>query len=162
MSDKLVNFNAPEETVKKAKSKLEHGEMSERLRATLKEIAHGTDVAEQTRIKDHIQQLREDRRDVEGQINSLQRERDEIDRKIGRLEERLDTLMDQQGEYEGFLQSIEQDLHDGKSVFIGHGKIETAADLGDCTQEEVIEALQERNPDLPPERFEQGTVHTTR
>lgn len=152
-NDKLVNFKAPKNTVETAKAKLNHGEMSERLRKTLEEIAHGKDVAEQTRVKERLKKEREERREIEREIRDKQQERDEKDRIIERLEEKLDTLSEQEGEYDGFLQSIEADLHDGKHVWKDHGKIEEAAELVDCRPKDVIEDLKERNPNLPESRF---------
>lgn len=158
MSEKLVNFKAPEETVEAAKDKLQHGEMSEELRHTLKRIAHGADAAEQTRVKDRLKQLRKQRRQLEEDIQSLQSERDETERDIERLEERLDQLAEQEGEYDGYLKSIEQDLKDGIRVFEGHAKIKQAARIAGCSQADVLRDLQERNPDVPDEQFTEGTA----
>lgn len=151
--DTLVNFRAPEETVETAKMKLEHGEMSKELRTRLEEIAHGTDVAERTRIKDQLKEKRQERRDKQREINNLQNDVDEIDRDIERLEERLDQLAEQEGEYDGYLKSLEADLRDGEHLFAGHAKVEEAATLGDCSEEEVINRLQERNPEIPDLQF---------
>jgi len=150
---KLVNFNAPEETVETAKAKLEYGEMSERLRETLEQIAHGADVAEQTRMKDQLQEKRKDRREIESDIRRLQDERDEVDQDIERLEQRLDELADQEGEYDGFLKSIEADLHDGMHVWETHAKVEQAAQIGQTTPEAVLDDLRERNPTIPEEQY---------
>lgn len=151
---KLVNFEASKEVVETAKGKLEHGEMSARLRETLERIAHGADVAEQTRIKDRLQDVREDKRQIETEMEKLRRQQEDKEREIERLEERLDTLMEQEGQYDGYLQSLDQDLQEGKSLFVGHAKIEEAARLGDCNEKDVIEDLRQRNPTIPGSQFE--------
>lgn len=154
--DKLVTFNASSETLQEAKDRLEHGELSERLRGTLNEIAHGADVAQQTRLTDRLQTLREDRRDAERKIREWQDERDELDRKIERVESRLDELREQDGEYDGVLAMLEADLADGVRVMEGTDKVKRAARIGDCTPADVIDDLKERNPNTPDVAFRQA------
>jgi len=67
--------------------------------------------------------------------------------------------MDKDGEYDGYLQALEEDLHDGKRVFVNHGKVEKAAEIGGCEPSEVIEAMQERNSSVPDEAFREPKVH---
>ena len=154
--DKMVNFKANSQTVKEAKDKLEHGEMSEELRARLDEIAHGADVSEENRLMDRLQTLREDRRDAESKISKWQEERDELDRKIERIETRLDELRDQEGEYDGVLAMLEADLQDGVRIMEGTDKVKRAAQIGDCEPSDVIQDLKDRNPDIPDEAFRQA------
>jgi len=155
MSDdmKYVGFNAPRESVEKVKSDLEHGGLSRILRERLEEAAYGVEVAERTRVKENLRDLREERRGIESKISKLQNDREEKDREIERLEQKLDRLAEQDGEYDGHLQSIEANLHDGKSVFTGHPLVKSAADAGDCDETDVIQDLQERNPELPESQF---------
>lgn len=148
-----VGFEAPAETVQRVKRKTEWGGMSEKLRERLDEIAYGTEVTERKRLREKLNDLREEKRDVEHDIESLRHKRDELEREIENVEQRLDVLMDNDGEYEGILQGIEADLHDGKRVAPGHGKVERAAELGECDPQDVIEALKERNPELPDMAF---------
>jgi len=154
--DKMVNFKANSQTVKEAKEKLEHGEMSEELRARLDEIAHGTDVSEENRLMDRLQTLREDRRDAESKISKWQEERDELDRKIERIETRLDELRDQEGEYDGVLAMLEADLQEGVRIMEGTDKVKRASQIGDCNPADVIQDLKDRNPDVPDMAFRQA------
>lgn len=149
-----VVFRMDDATVEQAKQKLDHGEMSERLRQTLTAIAHGADASERERVKDRLQDARADRDELQSEIRTKQQQLQTKEREIERLEERLDALMDQESEYDGFLQGIEQDLADGMHVFQGHQKIERAAELGDCSQQDVLDDLRERNPSLPSGQFE--------
>jgi len=154
MSDeKQVNFEVDADAYDQAKRKLEWGGISRVLRERVHEVAYGTETTERKRLKEKLEQLRKEKREVENEIDDLRHDRDEKEREISRVEDRLDTLIDQEGEYDGFLQSLESDLHEGKRFFEGHGKIESAADLGDCTTEEVILDLKERNPDIPDRAF---------
>lgn len=160
MTDRrLVTFRCEEPTVETAKQKLDHGEMSERLRETLEAIAHGADVAEQSRLKDRLRDLREEKREKESEIRALQNDRDEIDRNIERIEQRLDELLDQQGEYDGALAMLESELHEGGYVWPAKPSVREAAQVGQTTPENVIQDLKERNSEVPECAFSEPTVH---
>jgi len=156
MTDKLVTFNAPEDTFQKAKAKLEYGELSEELRSALEQIAHGTDVSEQERTKDLLKEKRKQKRKKQRKITNRQNEVEELNREIERLEDKLDTLAEQDGQYDGFLQSLDEHLHNGNHVFTGHKQIEKAAELGDCSQEDVLADLRDRNPSISDEQFKEA------
>lgn len=153
---KRATFLVDESSYEEAKGKLDHGELSEELRQTVDRIAHGADVAQETRLTDRLQTLREDRRDAERKIREWQDERDELDRKIERVESRLDELREQDGEYDGVLAMLEADLADGVRVMEGTDKVKRAARIGDCTPAAVIDDLKERNPNTPDVAFRQA------
>ena len=154
MSNKTqVGFEVDKDTVETAKQKLEFGEMSQRLRETLEAIAHGTEVAEETRLTDRLQTLREERRSLRQQRDNVENDLDEVNRKIERVEQRLDSLREQDGQYDGVLAMLEEDLHSGVRILGGSDKIKRAAELGDCSVDEVIEDLKERNPEVPEKAF---------
>jgi len=155
-NDKLVNFKAPEESVEQAKSGLEHGELSKELRATIDRLAHGADVAEETRLTDRLRTLREEQRDLRTERDNIESKIDEKSREIERVEQRLDALRDQQGEYDGVLAMLEEDLNNGVRILGGSDKIKRAAKLGDCEVNDVVADLKERNPDVPIEAFTQA------
>lgn len=154
--DKMVNFKANSQTVKEVKDKLEHGEMSEELRARLDEIAHGADVSEENRLMDHLQTLREDRRELRREREQIEEDIEEKNRNIERIETRLDELRDQEGEYDGVLAMLEADLQDGVRIMEGTDKVKRAAQIGDCEPSDVIQDLKDRNPDIPDEAFRQA------
>lgn len=148
-----VGFEVNADAYEKAKSKLPWGGVSSELRTKVHELAYGTQTTERRRLKDKLEDLRKERREIDNDIDEKKHERDEKERGISRVEERLDTLMQQDGEYDGFLEAIESNLHQGYRVDPNHGQIEDAADLGDCTRDEVIKDLKERNPELPDKAF---------
>lgn len=151
--DKTVNFKANSDTVEEAKSKLDYGEMSEILRRALEEVAHGADVAEETRLTDRLKTLRENRRGLRQERDNIETELDEVNRKIERVEQRLDSVREQEGQYDGVLAMLEEDLHDGMRILKESNKIQRAAKVGDCSAGDVIADLKERNPDVPDEAF---------
>jgi len=155
MSDnkKQVGFEVDSEAWERAKEKAEWGEMTERLRRAVHEKAYGTEVTERKRLRDKRDALRSDVREIENTIKDEQHKRDEKQRELERVEQRLETLEQQDGEYDGFIQALEGDLRDGKRIFVNHGKVERAAELGECDPSDVVEALQERNPEVPESAF---------
>lgn len=152
-TEKQVAFTVEEAVHQQAKEKLDHGEMSEILRDAIHEAAFGTRTTERQRVKDRLKDLREKKRRKQREKRNLEQEIDETERKIERCEERLDQLQEQDGEFDGALELLESRLREGTRVFVGYGQVEQAAELGQCTQEEVIEALKERNPEIPDLAF---------
>jgi len=151
--DKQVIFKADSETVKEAKAKLDHGEMSEILRTALDRVAHGADVAEEARLNDRLKTLREGRRELRQERDNIEQELEEVNRKIERVETRLEELREQDGEYDGVLAMLETDLSDGARVMQNTPKVKKAAKIGDCEPQDVIGDLKERNPDVPDMAF---------
>lgn len=135
------------------KAKTDHGEISEEIRNRLREIAYGTEVSERQRLKEQLTDLRKQRRDLEAEISDKQRERDEVERKIERVEDRLGQLEDMSGKYDGMLETIESQLHDGVRFPPGGPPIQKAADMIDGDADDVIADLKERNPNVPDAAF---------
>jgi len=146
-------FLVDETTLEEAKGKLDHGELSEELRTTVQRIAHGAEVAEETRLTDHLETLREARRKKRQERDNIEQELEEINRDIERTERRLEQLREQDGEYDGVLSMLEEDLHDGRRILGGSDKIKRAASIGDCSVDDVVEDLRERNPNVPDKAF---------
>lgn len=150
---KQVGFEVDAEAWEHAKEKAEWGEMTELLRRTVNEKAYGTEVTERKRLREKRDKTRGEIRDIENTIKDEQHKRDEKQRELERIDQRLETLEQQDGEYDGFIQALESDLHSGKRVFVNHGKVERAAELGECDPSDVVETLKERNPELPEGAF---------
>lgn len=157
--DAQATFTVESDAKERAKRKLDYGELSERLRQTVHEIAYGTDVTERKRLKEKRRDLRSEVREVNREIEELKERREERQREIDRVDERIDALTDDDGEYDGYLQALETDLHDGSRIDVQHGKVERAAEIGNCDPKDVIQALQERNPDVPSEAFRMAKQH---
>lgn len=152
-----VTAEVPKRDKEIAKAKLDHGGISREIRKTITRIAHGAEISERERLKEDIETWRDERRGKVHEKQSLENEIDELDVKIERAENQLDELRDKQGEYEGALQIIEEEMHEvGMCVFEGHAKVEHAASLGDCSVEDVMDDLRDRNPDLPESQFSTG------
>jgi len=152
-NEKRTTFIVDKETLEQAKSGLDRGDLSSELRNTVERLAYGADVAEETRLADTLKTLREDRRSLRQEKSNIQSKIDEKNRKIERVEQRLDQLRDREGEYDGVLAMLEEDLSDGVRIMEGTDKVKRAASIGDCEPSDVIEDLQERNPEIPDKAF---------
>ena len=150
---KRSTFLVDEATLEQAKDGLDRGELSKELRATVERLAYGADVAQETRLTDQLRTLRENRREKRQERDNIETELEELNRKIERVEQRLDNLREQEGKYDGVLAMLEEDLHSGVRILGGSDKIKRAAELGDCSVDEVIEDLKERNPEVPEKAF---------
>ena len=150
---KRSTFLVDEATLEQAKDGLDRGELSKELRATVERLAYGADVAQETRLTDQLRTLRENRREKRQERDNIETELEELNRKIERVEQRLDNLREQEGQYDGVLAMLEEDLHSGVRILGGSDKIKRAAELGDCSVDEVIEDLKERNPEVPEKAF---------
>lgn len=156
MSDdkkKHTGFKVDEDDWEAAKERCEHGELSEELRRTVQRLAYGSETTKRERVKEELEELREEKREVVVEKQQLQSKEQELDRKIQRKEEELDGLQDTEAEYTGMLETIEADLHDGQRVWGTMPKVEKAANRADKTTAEVMQELQERNPDVPDKAF---------
>lgn len=148
-----ASFEVDKQTYEAAKDKLKFGEMSKRLRETVHTIAHGAQSAEKERVKNNLEEWRDKRNSIDAEINKLKSERRDVERKISRAEDRLNELQEQNGEYDGTLAMLEQDIHEGKRVIPESKKVKEAARLGDCNPKDVIQDLKERNPEVPAEAY---------
>ena len=152
-NQKRTTFIVDEATLEEAKSGLDRGDLSDELRNTVDRLAHGADVAEETRLQDRLETLRGDRRRKRQERDNVEQELEELNRDIERVEQRLDALREQDGEYDGVLAMLEEELHDGVRILGGGDKIKKAARIGDCTTDDVIDDLKERNPDVPKKAY---------
>jgi len=152
-----VHVEVPKSTKEQAKKQLEHGGLTRVVREELERIAHGSEVSEKKRLQDQLQELRDERTEKKKERNTLDNELEELEVKIERIENKLDNIRDREGEYEGALRMIEEMMEKhGMNVDFGHGKVEDAARVGNCTVEDVIADLKDRNPQYGPERFSEG------
>jgi len=152
-----VHAEVPKETKQLAKEKLEHGGITRVVRQKLTEVAHGHGASEKDRVKDHLRELREDRKELKRKRTEIDERLDEVEVKIERAENKLEELRDKEGEYEGALRMMEEMMaREGTCVFPEHGKVKDAAQVGNCTPQDVIADLKDRNPEMDDSRFSEG------
>lgn len=148
-----VNFTVDGSAKELAKDKLEHGELSERLRRTVEEIAFGEEISQRSKLEERLDALQDRRDELRSDRERIDAELDEVTSKIERVESRLDELQTREDEYEVALEMLEDQLADGTHVFPGHGQVQKAAHVGECDPQDVISDLQDRNPSIPEHAF---------
>jgi len=153
MTRKQVGFTVDEATWHSAMDRLEWGEMSERLRDTVVEIAYGADISKRQKVQRRLDEVRDRRDELQSRIDNLRVDLQRRNTQVAELERTLATLNDVEGEYSGALQVIEDIITAGARVDPEHVQVKRAAALKKVQPQEVIKDLQERNPDLPPEAF---------
>jgi septal ring factor EnvC (AmiA/AmiB activator) len=153
MTRKHVGFTVDDATWQSAMERLQWGEMSERLRDTVVEIAYGADISKRQKVQRRLDEVRARRDELQNKISNLGADLQRQNAQIAELERTLATLNDVEGEYSGALQVIEDIINVGARVDPEHVQVTRAAALKKVQPEEVINDLQERNPDLPTEAF---------
>jgi len=154
MSDrKQAAFEVETHVYEAAMSKLDHGEMSKLLRDKVKEIAYGEDLSRREQIKRRLEQLRDEKSDIQSEIRKLQAEEEKVQRAISQNELRLDNTNEKEAEYRGALETISEYLQSGARVTIDNPQVARAAVIGDVPVGTVMGDLQEMNSNVPSYAF---------
>jgi chromosome segregation ATPase len=151
--DAQINFNVDSDAKKLAKEQLDYGELSERLRETVEQIAFGEEVSKHTQLQERLRTLREKKDDLRAQRRELDAQLETVEQDIARIEEQLSELDKREDRYEAALEMLEETLAEGGRVFPDHGQVVRAARLGDVDEQQVIADLKERNPSVPEHAF---------
>lgn len=160
MSDndkKQVNHLVPADVKKKAKKHAEHGELSEAVRDVYRMYASAGSADTLVQLEIRLRKTRRERESIEEQIEELKSELHEVRNREEELQDEIKEYEQQTTEYERLMAELDEILRDGGSVFESHAKVTKAATIGGKTTTEVVADLQERNPDLPDSRFEEGS-----
>lgn len=158
-----VRFNVqmPEDLREDAKRNAERGELSEEVRNLFRRKAYGIgDTAKPSELEQAEAELEE----VRNSIDNLRLKRSKIDAKIQskenretRLEERIDRLKAEQEEVNQSLDVLENMLQNGERMW--PVRIKNAVDVDIDTAQELYLKLQDENPELPAEAFEEPAIH---
>lgn len=156
MKEEMTQLSLRVDAVAKelAKSKLEHGQLSEEVRALIDDIAYGPDVIlrsslqrKHADLQQQLRELRERRREIEAEIETTEN-------RLTAVTDDLDKIAKESDRYEGALRQIEARLRfEGGHYDPGHGQIINAAKIGGKEPEGVMKDLKERNPDVPDDAF---------
>lgn len=152
----------PEDLREDAKRNSERGELSEEVRDLFRRKAYGIgDTDKPTELEQTEAELEE----VRNSIDDLRLQRSKIVAKIQskenretRLEERIDRLKQESEEINQTLTVLENMLQNGERMW--PVRIKNAVDVDQDTAQELYMKLQDENPELPQEAFEEPGVHT--
>lgn len=153
MTNSQINFTVDEDAKELAKERLDHGELSNQLRQTIREIAFGEDISKRAKLQDRLDNLKDRRDELKRQKEEIESELDEITSKIERVDNRLSELETKEDAYQGALEMLEDQLMSGTHIDPNHGQVKKAAHLGEKEPDDVIQDLKERNPSVPEYAF---------
>lgn len=156
-----VTHRVPEHTREAAQQNTEHGELSELVRSLYGRIAFGDSDGGAESIEIELERVRAKKDELREQIREFQNELQTVEQQETRLEEKLSTHRSRQDKYEAHIESLEQLLYDGTHVWPGHPIVEKAAQAANRDPEDVVEDLQDRNPQIPEYAFEDA-MHADR
>jgi len=162
MSDDMeyvrANTRMPRHLRDAAKRKAEHGELSEKTRELYRRIAYGEDVEKEDRLKQELQEKRDERDEKKKRVRELQADIENLESDITRLEEQVENRNARRDKYEGMIEMLEALLEDGTRVFPEHGQVKQAASMKGIAPQEVIDELKERHPDIPEKMYKPLTA----
>ena len=151
---KQVIANVPEDIHQKAKDRLEHGGMTRVINEALETVAYGgtwdsrsaIDIQLNTK-RQELKQARSERRAINTRIENLEDD-------ISDLEQAREEQETEQDRLEGALWSFEQTFRSGETRAVEENKqLQGIATEFRMDVEDVIDALRERNPDVPDAAF---------
>lgn len=159
--DTRVAVRMPKKLRDDAKRNTEYGELSERVRELYREMAYGPqNGAGETELEKKRAELRE----VRNTIDDLRQERAEIDTEIQsyeqratRLEERIDALEDAHDELGTKLEVLQNMLDNGQRMWPAY--IKNTVDVDISTAKRLHQDLRDENPALPEAAFSEPGVH---
>lgn len=152
-----INVEVPKSVRNTAKDKLEFGGISREVRDRLQEIAFGADLNQRSRLERRRDDLNEELRSLRAERRELDAEIENTEQQINAVDEKLSNLSTREDKYEAKLEELEGMVRqDGMRVFLDHPAVKRAAQTGGVEPEGVIEALKERNPDVPSYAFQDG------
>ena len=149
-----VVADVPKSVKEAAKEKLEYGGLSREIQEMLERIAFGEDLTQRSRLerqrkelKDKLLEKREERRELDAEIEN-------IEQRVNAIGEKMSNLTTREDKYEAKLESLEHRLRvEGSRIDPKHPAVREAAQTAGVERAGVMETLKERNPDVPAYAF---------
>ena len=143
MSDtEQLHVKVDSDVKRKAKAKLPHGGLSEKIRETLRTVADGD--AERFNLREELTELRDTREELKQERDAIERKLSDIERKIERKEEKLEKYTDPESEYKGYVESLADQIENDEMHFDPqHGTIEKKAPMYGKSKREMLSDLEE-------------------
>lgn len=151
-----VHFEVNRQAKELAKEKLEFGELSKVLRDEVRRVAFGEEISKRQRLTERLEKLREERDSLRADMRRIETEIDEKETEIARVEERMGGLERKEERYEAQIEMLEDQLFKGTRLWEDHGQVIKAAKTGEKQPKEVLQELQDRNPEIPEYAFQDG------
>jgi len=152
-----VVAEVPASVKETAKEKLEYGGLSREIQETLERIAFGEELNQRSRLQRRREELADDLREKREQRRELDAEIETLEQKVGGIDDKLQNLTTREEKHEAKLETLENRLRvEGTRLWEDHPAVKEAAAAAGVEPEGVVETLKERNPDVPTYAFQQG------
>lgn len=153
--DELVQVShlVPESVREDAQKNSGHGDLSDAVRMAYRTVAYGDDYQNTARLKQRLERAKNEYRRLVEEKDAIEAEMEDAEDRIRTLREQLEKAEEADERFEEKMQELESKLHSGTHIFPNHGDVIEAAEAGGVAEAEVIEELQERNPDVPEDAF---------
>jgi len=150
-----VVANVPKSVKEAAKDKLEYGGLSREIEDTLSRIAFGEDLNQRSRLERQKADLKETLVDKREQRRELDAEIENLEQRVAGINDKMSNLTTREDKYEAKLESLEQRLRsEGSRLDPKHPAVKEAANTGGVEPAGVIQTLKQRNPDVPVYAFQ--------
>lgn len=151
---KQVSHLVPESLREDAQDSAEHGELSEAVRETYRIVAYGEDFEDAARLKQRLERAKNEYQRLVEDKQRIEERMEDMEDRIRQIRDRLNEAETKEEQYEELLEDLESQLWSGAHVFPDHADVERAAEVGKKSENEVINDLRERNPDVPDDAFQ--------
>lgn len=148
-----VSHLVPKSVREDAQENSGHGDLSDAVRMAYRTIAYGDDYQNTTRLKQRLERAKNEYRRLVEEKEAIEAEMHDCEERIRSLREQLDEAQKADERYEQLLEELEEKLYAGSHVFPNHGDVIEAAEIGSVSEQEVIDELRERNPEIPEDAF---------
>jgi chromosome segregation ATPase len=148
-----VSHLVPRSVREDAQANSGHGDLSDAVRMAYRTVAYGDDYQNTARLKQRLERAKNEYRRLTEEKDGIEAEMDEAESRIRTLREQIADAEDADERFEAKIQELETKLHSGTHIFPNHGGVIEAAEAGGMAESEVIDALRERNPDIPEDAF---------
>ncbi|SIS00135.1 hypothetical protein SAMN05421858_5098 [Haladaptatus litoreus] len=128
----------------RAMSNTKRGELAREIRKIEWKAAFGDARGEAEQIDHEIETLEDEKDDLDAKIRELQAEREGVERRLTRLRERRKNVDTSEQKLETIMETLEDDVWDGRPVNTELSSVKKAARLAQVEPDDIIDRLKER------------------
>lgn len=152
-TDSSYRFTVNSDIHELAINRTEHGELAKMHRMVEYEAAFGETRTEYEQLKAEKEELEDEKDDVDARMRELRSRRESIERRLIRIDNRLENMDSIEDKIESKFESLETLVCSGMHLDKNHPLVEEAAQVADIHEEDVLDRLKDRLPNVPEYAF---------